>query len=122
MSAILLQAHTMCRACSWQAERLGGAEWAGAMRMCIHARVQSTTWCCCNVMKRSMKSAAVGGAGGHLPSVTIEYCGVEIEADAQIGKDAVPSLTRALWNFLKVILSYIDALWGPDFPCQLMPH
>ena len=41
MSAILLPAHTMCRACGWQAESLGGAEWAGAMRMCLHARVQS---------------------------------------------------------------------------------
>ena len=122
MSATLLQAQTMCRACGWPAESLGGAGWAGPMRMCSHAGVQSTTWCCCNPVKRSMYSAAVDGAGGHLPSVTIEYCGVEIEADAQIGKDAVPSLTKALWNFLKVILSDTDAPGGPDIACQLASH
>ena len=54
--------------------------------------------------------------------MTIEYCGVEIEADAQIGKDAVPSLTKALWNFLKVVLSYTDAPWAPDVSCQLAYH
>ena len=45
---------------------------------------------------------AVGGAGGQLPSVTIEYHGIEIEADAQTGRDSVPSLPMAFWHFLKV--------------------
>ena len=86
-----------------------------------NARVQSTAWCCCNPVTRSLYSAVVGGAGGHLPSVTIEYCGVEIEADAQIGKDAVPSLTKALWNFLKVILSDTDAQWPSKIPKSKIP-
>ena len=49
--------------------------------------------------------AAVGSAGGHLPSVTIEYCGVEIEADALVGADSIPSLTNAFWHFFKVSVS-----------------
>lgn len=41
-------------------------------------------------------------AGGHLPSVTIEYRDVEIEADAIVGSSSVPNLTTAAWNFVKV--------------------
>lgn len=41
-------------------------------------------------------------AGGHLPSVTIEYRDVEIEADALVGSSSIPSLTNATWHFLKV--------------------
>ena len=41
-------------------------------------------------------------AGGHLPSVTIEYRGIEVEADALVGSSSIPSLTNAAWNFLKV--------------------
>ena len=54
--------------------------------------------------------------------MTIEYCGVEIEADAQIGKDSVPSLTNALWNFLKVVLYCTDAPGAPDISCRRMSH
>ena len=54
--------------------------------------------------------------------MTIEYCGVEIEADAQIGKDSVPSLAKALWNFLKVIFSCTDAPGTSHISCQLMSH
>ena len=41
-------------------------------------------------------------AGGHLPSVTIEYRNIEIEADAHVGSSSVPTLTNAVWQFLKV--------------------
>ncbi len=49
----------------------------------------------------SRKSAS-SCAGGHLPSVTIEYRDIEIEADALVGSSSVPSLTNATWQFLKV--------------------
>ena len=45
-------------------------------------------------------------AGGMLPSVTIEYRNVEIEADALVGTSSVPSLTNAAWSFLKVPIQY----------------
>ena len=44
----------------------------------------------------------VYGAGGHLPSVTIEYRDIEIEADALVGSDSIPSLTNAFWHAVKV--------------------
>ena len=78
--------------------------------------------CCRAYYKPGIPFSAVGGAGGHLPSVTIEYCGVEIEADAQIGKDAVPSLTKALWNFLKVVRPCSDAPAALTLSCRLMSH
>ena len=42
------------------------------------------------------------GAGGQLPSITVEYRDVHIEADALVGTAAVPSLTKATWGFIKV--------------------
>ena len=60
--------------------------------------------------------AAVDGAGGHLPSVTIEYCGVEIEADALVGADSIPSLTNAFWHYFKVSASCSAALGAPESP------
>jgi hypothetical protein len=47
-------------------------------------------------------SECVYGAGGHLPSVTIEYRDVEVEADALVGSDSIPSLINAFWHALKV--------------------
>ena len=44
----------------------------------------------------------ISHAGGMLPSVTIEYRDVEIEADALVGSSSVPSLTNAAWSFIKV--------------------
>ena len=53
-------------------------------------------------------------AGGMLPSVTIEYRNVEIEADALVGSSSVPSLTNAAWSFLKVPFCYLCCNAGLD--------
>jgi hypothetical protein len=34
--------------------------------------------------------------------VTIEYRDIEIEADALVGSDSIPSLTNAFWHAVKV--------------------
>ena len=34
--------------------------------------------------------------------MTIEYRDVEIEADALVGSDSIPSLTNAFWHGVKV--------------------
>lgn len=41
-------------------------------------------------------------AGGTLPSITIEYRDMQIEADALVGTASVPSLTQSFSGFIKV--------------------
>ena len=61
-------------------------------------------WCCLHVLlKGSMIPAAMWCSGGMLPSITIEYRDMQIEADALVGTASVPSLTQSTWGFIKVL-------------------
>lgn len=104
----------MCRLCGLPALGLCGVGW-GNMIVVIHPSLKRGMGLQ-NLLKVSMWLAAVGGAGGHLPSVTIEYCGVEIEADALVGKDSIPSLTNAFWHYFKVSVACSAGLGAQETP------
>ena len=89
---------------------------AGELTALVLARIPTAAQCMSHVKQRMQclckqcKQCLCKGltwlwtshAGGMLPSVTIEYRDVEIEADALVGSSSVPSLTNAAWGFLKV--------------------
>ncbi|KAK9907686.1 hypothetical protein WJX75_008105 [Coccomyxa subellipsoidea] len=52
-------------------------------------------------------------AGGQLPSITVEYRDIHIEADALVGTAAVPSLHRAAWGFIKDVLRITEMRTAP---------
>ncbi|BDA47962.1 ABC transporter G family member 36 [Coccomyxa sp. Obi] len=52
-------------------------------------------------------------AGGVLPSITIEYRDMQIEADALVGTAAVPSLTQSFWGFVKDVLRITEMRTAP---------
>lgn len=58
--------------------------------------------CFLDLLKCTEIPVAMWSAGGTLPSITIEYRDMQIEADALVGTASVPSLTQSFWGFIKV--------------------